>query len=192
MPYTNIVFVKFYIRKMLDEDRRFQFKLNDFEKFVFIMTIILSGKTNNKIPVDPAQFRTLGFLKASDEEISSALKKIVGLFPKLKHSKDKGDDVLYWENFDDLHNYVQGATKKTPKIQGDKEKKKYGEFVELADHELALLIKSNGEEEVNGMIVKMNNHIGAVGKVYASHYYGLKSWFSNNKDTDEKRTYKEL
>lgn len=190
MPYTNIVFVKFYIRKMLDEDRRFQFKLNDFEKMVFLMTIILSGKTSNKIPRDPAQFKAISFMSSPLEDIDSALKKILSLYPLLKHSKDKGDDVLSWDNFDELHNYVQGERKKTPHIEKDKTKKKHGDFVMLAEHECKLLVDKYGEKETENMINAMNNHIGKFNKVYASHYYGLKSWLDKEKSDD--REYKAL
>lgn len=67
----------------------------------------------------------------------------------------------------------------------EEEKKKYLEFVLLADREYQDLVKKLGEEKTKKMIEKLNNYIGSRGKYYDSHYYTILLWMLDEKEENQ-------
>lgn len=106
MPYANIVFVK--IKMDLAEDDRFLIDLNDTQKGLYLMLLMLAGKTNNHIRNDMSFIKGRLGLKTLDE---SDILRISEVFPKFKCISE------YWkfEDFEEIHNYTLGKSKGTPK-----------------------------------------------------------------------------
>ncbi|MFH1212409.1 MAG: DUF1376 domain-containing protein, partial [Candidatus Woesearchaeota archaeon] len=67
-----------------------------------------------------------------------------------------------------------GSSKKT--LSPKRNKIKFLDFVLLTEEEHAKLIQKHGEQKLNRMLEKLNNHIGAKGDKYKSHYYVMNGW----------------
>lgn len=123
MPYSNIVFIK--VQMELFEDDRFLIDLNDTQKGLYLMLLVLAGKTNNRIRNDINFIKVrLNITNASEND----LMRINEVYPKFRLKEG------YWgfENFEKIHNYTiqnkNEANEGTPKeflgIAQNKNKKK--------------------------------------------------------------------
>jgi hypothetical protein len=111
MPYTNIVFVKLQI-ELLD-DYRFSEQLNDSQKLLYFCLLLLAGTTKNKIPNDAAYLKRILNLETDTETIRMNLVQLTKVFPKLKIDNSLG--IISFDNFEEIHNYIIGNSKGTPK-----------------------------------------------------------------------------
>ena len=62
-----------------------------------------------------------------------------------------------------------------------KDKKKYGDFVQLTDDEYTKLVEKFGEQSAREKIETLNEYKGSRGRRYKSDYYTILCW--NRKDT---------
>lgn len=142
MPYKNIVFIK--VRLELLNDFRFTDQLNDDDKPIYLYLLILAGATSNKIPDNPAYIKRVFNLQKSVEDIEKSLKNIEKSYPKCI----RRNGHISFKNFEEIHNYTVGASKKTGKSEGKPEenpRKSEG----LAREEKIREDKKRGEKDVS-------------------------------------------
>jgi hypothetical protein len=102
MPNTNIVFVKLFWKELLHEDDRFIEQLNDSQKGLYLMLLLLAGATNNNIKYDVNYLKRVLNLHENTQIISQNLKKIFEVFRNSRVI----NGYIKFKNFNKLHNYV--------------------------------------------------------------------------------------
>jgi hypothetical protein len=121
MSYTNIVFVKLLWKELLHEDDRFVERLDDSQKGLYLMLLLLAGATNNNIQNSPEYLKRVLNLQENTKKIAENMDKILEVFPKLKVD----GDFLKFSKFKKLHNYIRkssGLPKGDTKDTLDKDK----------------------------------------------------------------------
>ena len=103
MPYRNIVFVKIYWKELLYEDDRFTDKLNDKQKGLYLMLLVLAGATNNNIKDDENYLKRILNLSEKPQQIRQNLNRIFEVFPKCVSR----NGYIRFRNFNRLHNPVR-------------------------------------------------------------------------------------
>lgn len=103
MPARSVIWVKLMFNDLLsDPQQRFVNKLNDEQKGLFLMLILLMGFYKNAIPNDPKTLKRVLNLKADEETIKHNIQTICDTFPRgIKNSQ-----VIKFKNYNKFHNYV--------------------------------------------------------------------------------------
>ena len=115
MPYKNIIFVKLFWKDLLHGDDRFIERLDDDQKGLYLMLILLAGATNNNIRNDENYLKRVLNLRNNSENIRKNLLRISEVFPKFVLR----GDYYKFKNFNKLHNYVRnadGTPKESPRV----------------------------------------------------------------------------
>lgn len=125
MPYSNIVFVKIFWKKLLFEDKKGRFveQLNDDQKGLFLMLFLLAGATNNNIKNDENFLKRILNLREKTEKIRENLDKILEVFS----DTFRQGEYLNFKKFKKLHNWKRkdkGTPKEIQSIIPDKDKEK--------------------------------------------------------------------
>ena len=102
MPYKNIVFVKLLWHELLHKDDRFMGELNDSQKGLYLMLLLLAGATVNNIKNDENYVKRVLNLSENTQNIRKNLDKICEVYPKLIAK----NGFLKFKNFKDIHNYI--------------------------------------------------------------------------------------
>lgn len=145
MPYKNIIFVKLLWKELLHEDDRFVERLDDSQKGLYLMLLLLAGATNNNIPNSEKYLKRVLNLHEKSEKITENLGVLLETFPKLTSK----NGYLKFKNFSSLHNYVgksQGVPKVLPRDVLDKnriDKKRIDKI-----HRVYLAVKGWKEENL--------------------------------------------
>lgn len=139
--------------------------LTDSQKWVYIGLILLSGKTNNKIPLD------YNYIKMSLRCTSSDVKTIIDKLLELKFVRQSIDNVKT-ESFPD-------------KIRLDKireDKNIYADSITMFKVEYDKLINQIGEVKTKEMIERLNNYKASKGIKYKSDYHTILNWLNRDKE----------
>ena len=110
MPYRNITFIKLLWKDLLHDDDRFTERLDDDEKGLYLMLLLLAGATNNNIKNDENYLKRVLNLRKNSENLRKNVDKILEVFPKLVSA----NGYLKFKNFKKIHNYIRNADS-TPK-----------------------------------------------------------------------------
>ena len=119
MPYKNIVFVKLLWKELLHGDNRWIEQLDDDQKGLYLMLLVLAGATTNNIKADSNNIKRVLNLHAKPEKISENLKVILRVFPKIVLR----DGYLKFKKFKGIHNpirYAKGMPSDSPQARPDK------------------------------------------------------------------------
>ena len=106
MPYTSIKFIKLQI-SLLD-DNRFMYKLSEHQQSLYCKLLMLAGAVDNEIELDYVAIRNRLGIRYSIEELKTDILHIVETFRGVRVK----NNILYWSNFDELHNYIPGSNRK--------------------------------------------------------------------------------
>jgi predicted phage replisome organizer len=86
----------------------------------------------------------------------------------------------------DKRKEIEKEEKEEKTTKKDKPKRLYLEFVRLSDDEYAKLCSIYPKKHVDIMISRLNDHIGAKGAKYKSHYYALRNFFRREEQREQK------
>ncbi len=170
MPYKNITFIKLLWKDLLHENDRFTEQLDDDEKGLYLMLLLLAGATNNNIKNDENYVKRVLNLQKSPENIRKNIDKICDIYPKLIDY----NGYLKFKNFKKIHNYLRnadGTPKDSPKsaqnrIDIDKiikeyiRKKKYPVYFENGSKDKDLeqaIFRRNVRTAKNLLVLSKNN-----------------------------------
>jgi len=150
------------------------------------------------------KFQKYGFLtnestKTGRMIIIENFKEYQGIYRKINKDDNKqvtnnqqtGNKQVTTNNNDNNDNKLPKKTD-TKKIKKLIQKKKYLDFVLLAEGEYKKLTDKVGKEKTDGWISKLNNHIGSVGDKYKSHYYTILKWIQKEPSLKEGKRYDRL
>ena len=111
MPYKNIHWIKLkFLDLLTDPEHRFIELLNDEQKGLYLMLLMLMGFYHNQIPLDPKSIKRSLNLTQEESKISENIAKICDVFSRAIRKSH----VLKFKNYNKLHNPV-GNSKGTPK-----------------------------------------------------------------------------
>lgn len=115
MPYKNIHWIKLLFKDLLaDPEGRFIEQLNDDQKGLYLMLLLLAGFYQNQIPNDPGIFKRMLNLSQKSAEISQNLAEIFKIFNRTFPEKVASSKYIKFKNFNKLHNPIRTA-EGTPK-----------------------------------------------------------------------------
>lgn len=130
MPYKNIVFVKLLWKELLHDDDRFIEKLNDEQKGLYLMLLLLAGATNNNIKDDENYLKRVLNLQNYNQNIRKNVDKICEVFSGLISR----NGFLKFKNFKKIHNYLRnadGTPKETQRIAKNRIDKIRIEYIKI-------------------------------------------------------------
>src|SRR3990167_1052037 len=114
MPYKNITWIKLkFIDLMTDPDRRFVDLLNDEQKGLYLMLLLLMGYYKNQIPNDPPTLQRVLNLSEKPEKIAQNLDVICKVFSR----GIRKSHFLKFKNYNKFHNPIgksEGNPQDTP------------------------------------------------------------------------------
>ena len=163
MPYKNIVFVKILWKDLLHENDRFTEQLDDGQKGLYLMLLVLAGATGNHIRDDENYIKRVLNLRENSQKVRENLDKICKVYPKLITQ----NGYLKFRNFKKIHNYLRnadGTPKESQRIAKNRIDKIRLEYIKIKGWSLGdltsddyartakaiknLLLKTNGKDEL--------------------------------------------
>lgn len=175
MPYTNITFVKIFWKELLHKDDRFVEQLNDEQKGLYLMLLVLAGATENNIKHDPNYLKRVLNLQENSQKVIKNLNKICEVFPKLISK----NGYLKFKNFNKLHNYLRnadGTPKESQRLAKNRIEKIRGEYIKIKGFRLEdfssddyartakaikrLVLKSNNKDDLVIECIKWVSQMG--------------------------------
>jgi hypothetical protein len=163
MPYKNVIFVKLLWKELLHDDDRFTEQLDDAQKGLYLMLLLLAGASNNHIRNDVNYIKRVLNLRENSEKIRKNLDKILEIFPKCITK----DGYIKFKNFKKLHNPIRnadGTPKDSPRIAKNRIDKIRIEYIKIKGYSLenfssddfartakaikTLIIKAKGQDEL--------------------------------------------
>lgn len=164
MPYKNIVFVKLLWRELLHENDKFTEQLNDDEKGLYLMLLLLAGATGNNIKNDVGYIKRTLNLRKNSQKLRENLDKILRVYPKCITK----EGYIKFRNFKKIHNPLRkadGTPKDSPRLAKNRIDKIRLEYIKIKGFELKEFSSDDyarTAKAIKNLVIKAKNNDGLV------------------------------